>query len=434
MRRFTDTIVAPFTGPGPAAVTGYRISGPDAWFIGATLANNHPTEPEPMRAYVQTLTTGELGVLIFYPEGKSYTGDQTVELFAHGSPASQQLILAAATQNGARTAKPGEFTERAFINGRLELTQAEAVAEIISADSPEFFALARDSHQGRLRTQVSELREAWLDLLAKVEASTDFSEEIGDFDYEAAAQKIQEVKPILAHLIADADRSEIIRRGFRIAIVGRPNVGKSSLLNALIKRDRAIVTNIAGTTRDTLEESIEIRGRKAVLIDTAGLRETTDVVELLGIERTRLEIAGADLTILLFDLETGWTDDDQRFARQFRDALIVGNKIDLAKPNSEVALGISAAHGLGLEPLIDVIEQKMIAATPKTLVNERHSALLQTFAENVSELENALTVLVPSDLLSTLLREGIHILGQISGETASPNMIDEIFRRFCIGK
>ncbi len=434
MRRFTDTIVAPFTGPGPAAVTGYRISGPDAWFIGSTLAKNQPIEHEPMRAYVQTLITGELGVLIFYPEGKSYTGDQTVELFAHGSPASQQLLLNAAEENGARIAKPGEFTERAFLNGRLELTQAEAVAEMIAAETPEFFALARDSHQGRLRSRVADLREACLDLLAKVEASTDFSEEIGDFDYEAASAKVREIKPILDQLLADAKRSEIVRRGFRIAIVGRPNVGKSSLLNALVKRDRAIVTNIAGTTRDTLEESIDLRGRKAVFIDTAGLHDTTDVVELLGIERTRQEIAGADLTILLFDLETGWTDEDQKFARQFRDALIVGNKLDLAKPGAEVAIGISASEGLGLERLLDVIEHKMSAATPKTLVNERHAALLQVFAASLQELETALQSLVPSDLLSTLLREGIHILGQISGETASPDMIDEIFRRFCIGK
>jgi tRNA modification GTPase len=281
---------------------------------------------------------------------------------------------------------------------------------------------------------VADLREACLDLLAKVEASTDFSEEIGDFDYEAASAKVREIKPVLDQLLADAKRSEIVRRGFRIAIVGRPNVGKSSLLNALVKRDRAIVTNIAGTTRDTLEESIDLRGRKAVFIDTAGLHDTTDVVELLGIERTRQEISGADLTILLFDLETGWTDEDQKFARQFRDALIVGNKLDLAKPGAEVAIGISASEGLGLERLLDVIEHKMSAATPKTLVNERHAALLQVFAATLDELETALQSLVPSDLLSTLLREGIHTLGQISGETASPDMIDEIFRRFCIGK
>ncbi|MDX2064161.1 MAG: tRNA uridine-5-carboxymethylaminomethyl(34) synthesis GTPase MnmE [Fimbriimonadaceae bacterium] len=433
MRRFAETIIAPFTGPGPAAVTGFRISGPDAWRIARHLAGGRPASPEPMRAYVQRLVTGEDGVILFFAAGASYTGDETAEIFAHGGPVTAKVLLETAVLAGAREALAGEFTERAFLNGRLMLSQAEAVADLIHAETTDEFALALGNHRGALQAAVAALREVWLGILARVEASTDFSEEIGEFDHAAAHAELAMARPRLDQLLEDAARSELVRRGFRIAILGRPNVGKSSLLNALLGRSRAIVTDIAGTTRDTLEESIDLRGRRAVLVDTAGLRDATDVVERIGIDRSHAAAADADLVILLFDLAAGWTDDDQRLARRYRDALIVGNKYDLA-PHREVALGISAQTGAGIEALIDAISRRMDGIQPAVMVNPRHAGWLRRFSAQHDELAAALHAEVPSDLLATLLREGIVTLGQITGETASPDMLDEIFRRFCIGK
>jgi tRNA modification GTPase len=433
MRRFAETIIAPFTGPGPAAVTGFRVSGPEAWRIAQTLAHGRPREPEPLRAYVQKLVTGEDGVLLFYADGASYTGDETAEIFAHGGPVTARVLVQSAVQAGAREALPGEFTERAFLNGRLALSEAEAVAELIHAETSDAFELALRNHRGALQTVVGQLREAWLGMLAQVEASTDFSEEIGEFDYDHARSQLATARPLLDRLLRDADRSEIVRRGFRIAILGRPNVGKSSLLNALLGRSRAIVTDIAGTTRDTLEESIDVSGRRLVLVDTAGLREATDTVERIGIDRSHEAAQSADLVLLLFDLATGWTDDDQRLARRYRNALIVGNKSDLA-PQREVALGISAHTGAGIDALLEVIASRMDETRPSVMVNPRHAGWIQRFAAQYDELEQALHAFVPSDLLATLLREGISTLGQITGDTASPDMLDEIFRRFCIGK
>jgi tRNA modification GTPase len=434
MRRFVDTIIAPFTGPGPAAVTGYRICGPDAWEIITRLIRTNISNPVPRHAYTCSIITGETAIVLFFADGDSYTGDETVEVFAHGSRASRSMILDAAIGAGARMAQPGEFTQRAFLNGKMDLASAESIADLVEAETQLQWKLALQSHRGALAAAIGRLRETWLQLLASVEASTDFSEEIGDFSYESAAESIRAAMADIQFLIRQTERSEMVREGFRIAIVGRPNVGKSSLLNALLKRNRAIVTDLAGTTRDTIEESFDLDGRKVVLIDTAGLRETTDAIEKIGIERTHAEIERADLTLLVFDLEQGWTDDDQRFARTYRHAMIVGNKLDKARPDLEIAIGVSARTGSGLDKLLNEVAKQIDAQSPEILLNPRHAEHLRQFGASATELLNAVEAEVPSDLLATLLREGIHLLGQISGETVAPDILQEIFSRFCIGK
>jgi tRNA modification GTPase len=316
----------------------------------------------------------------------------------------------------------------------MDLAAAESIADLVEAETQLQWKLALQSHRGALAAAVGRLRETWLQLLASVEASTDFSEEIGDFSYESAAESIRAAMADIQFLIRQAERSEMVREGFRIAIVGRPNVGKSSLLNALLKRNRAIVTDLAGTTRDTIEESFDLEGRKVVLIDTAGLRETTDAIEKIGIERTHAEIERADLTLLVFDLEQGWTDDDQRFARTYRHAMILGNKFDKARPDLEIAMGVSARTGAGLDKLLNEVAKQIDSQSPEILLNPRHAEHLRQFGASATELLNAVEAEVPSDLLATLLREGIHLLGQISGETVAPDILQEIFSRFCIGK
>jgi len=426
MRGVTDTIVAPFTGPGPAGVTGVRISGMDAWRIASELTGVGDFVHLQGR-YVR-LSTGDDGVLLPYADRRGYTGEPAAEIFVHGSPVSVRRLLEAAVARGARIAAPGEFTQRAFLNGRLDLSAAESVVDVVAAETDRHFDAAHRALGGGIRARIAALRETALDLLASVEASVDFAEEIGPFDFPTARRSAAEAAEALRQMVHDADASPLVRTGVRIAIVGAPNAGKSSLLNAVLRSERAIVTAIPGTTRDTLEEAVEIGGFRCVVIDTAGIRATDDAVESIGVARAEREARSADIVWSVREPGGSHSGIEGRVAT-FR----IANKSDLAPDNEAGEIPISALHG-DIAALIDATARAIAAAAPSEVYAERHVAILREADAIWQDAIADLDAEVPPDLIATHLREFIANLGRITGDTATPDMLDEIFSRFCIGK
>jgi len=428
-----DTIVAPITGTQPAAVAWIRLSGSEAWSIAAQVFPNWPPEPKSHQATFGIYSHGDSGLVLPFAENQSYTGDQSVEMSIHGSTVSTRRLVELCIAQGARLAEPGEFTLRAFLNGRLDLTQAEAVRDTVDAQTDSQLRAANLNRKGILKRAVEQIREAVLRILSQVEASVDFSEEIGELDHQAAATAIQKQIEEIDHLLATADTGRILRQGYRIAIVGAPNVGKSSLLNALLGEDRAIVTPIAGTTRDYVEERLEISGLPIVLIDTAGIRETTDLVEEIGIQRTLAMAANADAIWYLYDAGTGWTQaDEEAITKLDRPTTILANKCDLATPNR--GMPISAMTREGLDELLHSIRTEVENSSDQPLINMRHQPLLNQARSSLTDCLTSMKNFAPDDLLSVLLTDAAVHLGAITGETASPNMIERIFHDFCIGK
>lgn len=431
--RHSDTIVAPITGSQPAAVAWIRLSGPDAWDIAAKVFLNWPESPESHKAVFGVYSHGDSGLALPFEENHSYTGERSAELSLHGSTVSARNLVELCRAAGARMAEPGEFTLRAFLNGRMDLTQAEAVKDTVEAQTDSQLRAANFNRKGLLRREVTKIREAMLTLLARVEASVDFSEEIGDLDRPRMTTDLKGIRTALNNLIATADAGKLIRNGYRIAIVGAPNAGKSSLLNALLGEDRSIVTDIPGTTRDYVEELTEIGGLPVVLVDTAGLRPTEDLVESLGIQRTRTIAANADAVWYLYDAAIGWQEQDLRCVESFDTPVtVIGNKVDLAP--ATLGIPISAVTSAGIPSLLADLTNRIKAQSSGPLINLRHKPLLEQAGNSVDECLVSIAGDAPDDLLSVLLVEAASLLGMITGETATPDMIERIFHDFCIGK
>lgn len=429
-----DTIVAPITGSHPAAVAVVRLSGSDAWQIASQVFLAWPLTPEPHKAVYGKYTTGDDGLALPFEEGHSYTGEQSVELSCHGSPASVRALVEAAVKAGARPARPGEFTERAFLNGRIDLTEAEGVADTVNALTEAQLKIANLQREGSLHKQISQLRDRIIRILAAVEASVDFEEEIGPLDRQSALAELEAVSSRIDELVKTADIGAIIRRGLRIAIVGLPNAGKSSLLNAIAGRERAIVTANPGTTRDYLEEQIDMSGIPVVLIDTAGLRDASDEAEKLGVARSLEQARKSDLIWYVFDASKGITPEDDLLTHQLSDAFVIANKCDLAKVPH--LLNVSSKTGEGLDELVRNVavyaeEAKAMEVPP---IDLRHKPLLADAAQMLREGAETIRNARPDDLLTTFLRSAVSHLGEITGETASADMIERIFADFCIGK
>ena len=442
-----DTIAAVATPPGAGGVGVVRVSGARAADIAKVLLRR---EPRPRHAHYCAFadaagTPIDRGLLIFFEAPHSYTGEDVIELHAHGSPVVLRLLVARMIELGARAARPGEFSERAFLNGKLDLAQAEAVADLIASGSQSAARAALRSLDGEFSTRVRALTAAVVRLRVWIEAAIDFPDE--EIDFLSAPElraDLSAVRTDLAALLDAARRGVRLADGLHVVIVGRPNAGKSSLLNALAASERAIVTEISGTTRDVLRETIDIDGIALTLVDTAGLREAADIVEQEGIRRARAELARADVALLvlgigddpldpalLADLATGAT------------RIVIRNKIDLydepprrERRGDDVHLALSATTGLGLDLLH--AELKRLAGGDAIdgacTARARHVAALERARAHLAAAESALIERNAGELAAEELRQVQQRLGEITGEFTSEDLLGAIFGSFCIGK
>jgi tRNA modification GTPase len=437
-----DTICAISTPPGIGGIAVIRLSGPDSWRIVVELSGSipHPPSPIPNSVHFSPLyDDGELldeALLTFFRAPKSYTGDDVVEISCHGGGYAAKRVLHVLLRNGARLARAGEFTERAFLNGKLDLAQAEAVADLIHARSETSGKIALRQLEGRLSALVQDMRAKILDLLALLELELDFSEE--DVEFQTRASRLatlNELQEQIRRLSSTFARGRFAREGLRVAIVGAPNAGKSTLLNRIVGDDRAIVSPEPGTTRDVIEAHIELAGIEVIFQDTAGLRETDHDIESQGIARTRRAIERADLVVLLIDAETNLMPDAETLSLlKSREVITVFNKCDLS-PVAGSERGISAKTGESVEELLQQISSWSHSedlAREEIVINEtRHFEALTSAGESLvrAALQIAQPVLMVSDL-----RDAANALGEITGETIGEEILDRIFSKFCIGK
>lgn len=431
-----DTIVAPITGTEPAAVAVVRVSGPQSYAVAELVFSPWHEPIEARRALYGQFAHGDDGLALPFPDGHSYTGEATVEFSVHGSRASVKALVDACLRAGARQAEPGEFTRRAFMNGRLDLTQAEGVRETIESETDAQLRLANAMRGGELKREVAALRERTLHVAASIEASVDFPDEI-EFDRDGAIASLVGVRETVKALIATAKLGTIVRTGYRIAILGQPNAGKSSLLNALMGTDRAIVTDIPGTTRDTLEERLDLGGVPCVLTDTAGLRDSLDPIERIGIERSHRAEASADLVWYVVDAAKGLDDEDRaHLARLGERTWLIPTKCDLGRIAIE-GFHVSAKTGEGLDVLRRAVaEHAGLGSTEGRwlAINDRHADHLREADARLAEAIETLDLGLPVDLASIHLQSAAMELGTITGETATLDLIDRVFRDFCVGK
>lgn len=386
------------------------------------------------------------GLLLIMRAPRSFTREDVVEFHCHGGIMPVQQVLQLCIEQGARLAQPGEFTLRAFLNGRIDLTQAESIAELVGARSPQASQIALAGIQGKLATPIRQLRETCLDILAEVEARIDFEEDLPPLDEDAIRDQLQTVLAQVQQILATADRGELLRSGLKVAIVGRPNVGKSSLLNAWSRSDRAIVTDLPGTTRDVVESQLVVGGIPIQVLDTAGIRETMDTVEKMGVERSRLAAQKADLILLTIDAKTGWTPEDELIYQQVkhRPLILVINKTDLATeikalPQINRIVKTCAVQNQG----IDALETAILASVQlgsvqardlDLAINQRQAAALTRAKVALEQVHVTLAENLPLDFWTIDLRAAIQALGEITGEEVTESVLDRIFSRFCIGK
>jgi len=432
-----DTIAAIATPAGRGGIGIVRVSGPAAVAIATRLLGKLP---EPRRATQSTFrdAQGSLidrGIALFFPAPHSYTGEAVLELHGHGGPVVMQAVLGACLEAGARLAEPGEFTRRAFLEGKLDLAQAEAVADLIDATTREAARSALRSLTGEFSAAVTRLGAQLVELRALIEAILDFPEEEVDPLYVGdAAARLARTRAALDDVLVKSRQGSLLRDGVHVVLVGRPNVGKSSLLNRLAGDERAIVAPVPGTTRDALREAVQIDGVPLVLVDTAGLRSDPDAIERLGIERTRRELESADVMLVVREAGGDAAAPEGLPAQTLR--IDVYNKIDLA-PDFRVpagALGVSAKTGVGLDRLRESILQAAgWGATGETvfLARERHMRALETARGHLAAAAGEMARL---ELFAEELRLAQAALGAITGEYRADDLLGEIFSRFCIGK
>jgi len=454
--RPTDTIAAIATAQGEGGVGVIRLSGPGA--LEVALRCFRPAEAvEPRRlVYGSILSRSserlDVGFLAYMPSPRSYTGEDVVELHCHGGVLLMREVLASVILSGARVAEAGEFTKRAFLNGKLDLTQAEAVIDLIRAQSSLSLSSASGRLEGGLSRRVQAVKAPLVNLLAHIEAELDFTEEeIDGLPDEAVSSVILEAENSVDRLLATFNEGRVLKEGVAVLILGRPNAGKSSLLNALLQQERAIVTPVAGTTRDLIEETLDVRGIPVRLMDTAGLRDSTDEVESIGVRRAREKIDSAGLIIYVADLSADFTEDLEILSGLPKDrTIIAANKTDLAGKRLAEARStfagfdvapISAIKEDGLEPLKDLVFEKTtgVKASMETPVGElivsvRHRDCLERCRVSLERSAAALSSGVARELLATDLRAAIDGLGEITGETTTEDILDVIFSSFCVGK
>jgi tRNA modification GTPase len=458
MYNLDDTIAAIATPLGHGGVGIVKLSGPESLAIARRLFQPiHPRQELRPRSLhfghvvdPATLARVDEVLLAFMPGPHSYTRQDVVEIQAHGGPAPLQHILLLVLASGARLAEAGELTLRAFLNGRLDLAQAEAVLDVVQAKTEAALRVATEQLAGGLSVEIKVIRAGLVDVLAFLEASIDFVED--EIPPQDVLSPLQQAVGALERLLASADRGLIYRQGVRAAIVGKPNVGKSSLLNTLLRNERAIVTDVPGTTRDTLEETIDIGSVPVVLVDTAGIRtQAADRVEHMGIERSRTALARSDLALLVADGTQALNSSDWQIAELIgaKPAVLVINKRDLPQAavnrlppdflRAAPRVFMSALTGEGLDVLeatiIELVLGGRVTPAEAPLVsNPRHKALLSTAVGHTRTAIAAQRTGLSADLVAIDLREAVETLGQITGETAGEDLLNAIFSNFCIGK
>lgn len=444
-----DTIAAVATAPGEGGVAIIRISGPDAGKVlqGCFCARENPVSLPRRMVYgrfVRRRETVDLGLAVYLPGPGSFTGEDTAELYCHGGQAATRRVLEAALEAGARMAQRGEFSRRAFLNGRMDLTQAEAVMDMVAARTDRAAAQALAQLRGRLGREITQMADELLDLIAMIEVTCDYPEEdIEQEQVDVWVERLRRTQRRLEQLLATAQGGRVLREGVRCALVGRPNVGKSSLMNALMGEERAIVTPVAGTTRDTVEAQADLDGLCVTLIDTAGIRETKDPVEALGVARSRQALEEADLVLVVLDASEGVTEADRAILAQTEGMprLVVANKCDLAgaaPAGCEDALTLSAKTGQGLDGLIkamaDLCGAGKVQPGEAVLTQTRHRDAVRRAGLAVGEACEALEAGYPLDMATGGLRAAWRALGEVTGGTVDEDVIDRIFEKFCLGK
>ncbi|WZL88769.1 tRNA uridine-5-carboxymethylaminomethyl(34) synthesis GTPase MnmE [Salinimicrobium sp. 3283s] len=466
--KLNDNIVALATPSGAGAIAVIRVSGPDAVKLVAPIfrakSKKDLLDQPSHTLHLGNIIDGERiidEVLISVFHGpKSYTGENTIEVSCHGSPYIQQEIIQLLIRRGCRSAEAGEFTLRAFLNGKMDLSQAEAVADLISSENAASHQMAMQQMRGGFSNEIQKLRQELLDFASLIELELDFAEEDVEFaNRDEFKQLVSRIQNVLKKLIDSFAVGNVLKNGIPVAIVGEPNVGKSTLLNALLNEERAIVSEIAGTTRDTIEDEISIGGIGFRFIDTAGIRETEDVVESIGIKRTFEKISQAQVVIFLLDAEkfkvqgSRFRVEIEKIKNQFpqKPLIIVANKIDQSS-ESEIAelnvtlnsvegshyLPISAKSGTGVEELqqklLQFVNTGELRNNNTIVTNSRHYNALLSALEEINKVQDGLNHNLSGDLLAIDIREALHYFGEITGEITNDDLLGNIFANFCIGK
>jgi tRNA modification GTPase len=474
-----DTIAAIATSGGKGGIGIVKISGLNAFAVAKAIFrpidrhqdSNAVTRPVPQgkrrkvfefeshRLYYGHIVDSENGVLLdevllsAMKAPQTYTREDVVEINAHGGAVVLHAILQLVLKKGGRLAEPGEFTQRAFVNGRIDLTQAEAVIDVINARTQKSLQLAAAQVTGKLRNQITSIRNGLVDLLTRIEAAIDFPDDVAEFiQPEVTGKTLQkEVLKPLKRLIRNYVDAHVFRDGLAVAVVGRPNVGKSSLLNQLVQKDRAIVTDVPGTTRDVIEETLNLEGIPVVISDTAGVHRTDNPVEKIGIEKTLEHVNGSDLVLFMIEANRPLGPEDHLIYEKInsKPKIIVLNKIDLIRKDIETILPddwrfddqvrISAGYDQGIDQLKDNVIKMARGQNPfdfngVMVPNLRHKLLLETSLDATETVIEQLQNRTSSDLVAIHLQEAIDALGVISGENVKVDVLNEIFSRFCVGK
>jgi tRNA modification GTPase len=460
-RKMNETIAAISTAYGEGGIGIVRISGNLAEQILKTIfvpASGIQGEMENRQLRYGKIIDPKTGEVVdevlaaFMKAPQTYTREDVVEIYCHGSVIALRKALGLALALGARPAEPGEFTKVAFLNGRLDLSQAEAVIDMIKAKTGKSFQVAVGQLEGKLSLAIQTIRKALLNVLVEVTVNIDYpDEDIEEITYSNLIESLSQIGGMIDKLTATADTGRILQEGLNVVILGKPNVGKSSLLNALLRETRAIVTDIPGTTRDTIQEMMSIKGIPIKLTDTAGIRETQNTIEQIGIERSKQSFLGADLILLMLDVSEDLSEEDRYIIEHIgsKRTILIANKIDLGKkatldeiqeflPDAKI-IETSMISDVGLEEIENEIQKLVyggaVSQSESLLVtNARHEKLLNEAAVLISDAIHQATHNEPLEFLEVDLRRSYELLGEIVGETVSEDILEQVFSRFCLGK
>ena len=457
-----DTIAAISTPPGEGGIGIVRLSGEEAFVIadkiyemGNKLLADQPSHTIHYGNIIETENNEKIDEVLVtvMKEPKTYTRENIVEINTHGGIHVTNRVLQAVLSAGARLAEPGEFTKRAFLNGRIDLSQAEAVMDVIRAKTDRAMHNAISQLDGNLSQLIKNIRQEILETLAQVEVNIDYPEydEVEEMTTKILKEKTVEVKAHLEEILETAKQGKILRDGLRTAIIGRPNVGKSSLLNAFVRSDKAIVTNIAGTTRDIVEEYVNIKGVPLKLIDTAGIRETEDEVERIGVSRSRIAVKEAELVLLIFDQSQNLTEEDLELLdlTAEKERLVILNKVDLDQKlnieklkerlGEEEIISISVTEDEGIkkleEKIVDLFFKGQTGEKDASYIsNVRHISLLESAKQALDDVLEGIELGMPVDLVQIDLTRAWNKLGEVTGDAVQDELITQLFSQFCLGK